>query len=54
MAEETFAAKNCAKIQAVGGTIPLTLVKYAKNGVPDRMIGSLPMIAPVKKKNVKR
>lgn len=27
IAEDRLAAKNCAKIQAVGGVIPLTFVK---------------------------
>ena len=51
MADETFAAKNWAYIHAVGGVMPLTRVRYAKNGVPDRMMGSFPMTAPERKKN---
>jgi len=49
-----FAAMNSMNTQAVGGVIPVTLVKYARNGVPERMIGSLPKITPpVKKKTYK-
>lgn len=35
-----LAAINSAKTQAVGGSIPQALVKYAKKAVPDRMTGS--------------
>lgn len=39
-AEATLDAANWANVHARGGDIPAILEKYAKNDVPERMMGS--------------
>jgi hypothetical protein len=41
---------NWPKIHAVGGLIPVSCVKYARKGTPDKMTGSLPITVPTQKK----
>ena len=55
IAEAMLAMANWLWIQALGWTILLdTRVMYARNAVPDRMIGSFPMKLPNPKKKTNR
>jgi hypothetical protein len=53
-AETRLAVWNWVNRYAVGLSIPANREKCARNGVPDRIKGSLPTIRPVREKKAKK